>query len=78
MIFVMCLTYAPKESFFPFSNYKQIDGGATGFLLGSPLANISMCSFDKDSFEIVLMISNLCSIGVMLITYLYCFLPLVM
>lgn len=49
MIFVMCLTYAPKESFFPFSNkyYKQIDGGATGFLLGSPLANISMCSFEK-------------------------------
>lgn len=39
------------------------------------LANFFMCSFKKDGFKIVLMISNSCSINKMLITITFPILP---
>ena len=48
------LNIATKESFFTFNNkyYKQLDGVAMGFPLGPALANIFMCSFERNGFEI--------------------------
>ena len=67
------LNIAPRESFFTFNDkyYKQVDDAAVGSPLGPALANIFTCSFESYGFEIALMISNLCSIEVMLMTYLH-------
>ena len=74
------LNIATKETFFMFNNkyYKQVDGVAMASPLGPALANIFMCILKVNGFVIVLMISNLCSIDVMSIIYLYCFLLLIM
>ena len=71
---------ATVESFFMFNNkyYKQVDGVAMGSPLASALAHIFMFSLNADGFEIVLMISNLCSIDVMLMTYSHYLLFLIM
>ena len=49
--------------------YKQVGGVVMGFQLGPALANIFMCSFERNGFEIVRMISKLCSIYVMLMAF---------
>ena len=65
---------ATKETFFMFNNkyYEQVDGVAMGSPLGPAFANI------KNGFEIVLLISNLCSIGNISMINLYYFLLLIM
>ena len=71
------LNIATKESFFMLNNKycKQVDGIA----MGSPLGPTFLCVVLKvNGFEIVLMISNLYSIDVMSMTYLHCFLLLIM
>ena len=74
------LNIATKETFFMFNNkyYKQVDGVAMASPLGPALANIFMCILKVNGFVIVLMISNLCSIDIISMTYLYCFLLLIM
>ena len=75
------LNIATKESFFTFSNKhnKQIDGVAMRSPLGPALANKALCAVLKvNGFEILLMISNRCSIDVMLMTYLDYFLLRIM
>ena len=69
------LNIATKESFFMFNSkyHKKVNGVALGSPSGLVLADIFTCSLcvvlKVHGFEIPLMISNLCSIGVMLITY---------
>ena len=77
--------YIPKHDFcnllnsqqriFMFSDkyYKQVDGVAMGSPLGPALANIFMSSLESKSLRFVLMISNLYSMDVILMTYLHCF-----
>ena len=74
------LNIATKESFFMFNNkyYKQVDGVAMGSPLGPALANIFMCSFESKWLRDCPNDSNLYSIDVMSMTYLHCFLLLIM
>ena len=58
--------------------YKKLDGVAVGSPLGPALANILCVVLRIDGFETVLIISNLCSIAVILIISLHCFLMLIM
>ena len=51
--------------------YKQVDGVAMGSPFVPALANIVMCSFENKWLRDCLMISNLCSIDVMLMAYLF-------
>ena len=71
--FCNLLNIAIKETFFMFNNkyYKQVDGVAMGSPLGPALADTFICSFESKW-------SNLCSIDVILMIYLYCFLLLIM
>ena len=70
------LNIATKETFFMFNNkyYKQVDGVVMRF----PLGPACKCKLKVNGFAIFLMISNLCSIDVILMIYLYCFLLLIM
>ena len=54
--------------------YKEVDGVAMGSPLGPALANFLSVVFKVNGFQIVLMISNLYSIDVISMTYLNCFL----
>ena len=65
------LKIATKESFFLFNNkcYKQVDSVAMGSPLGPALANIFMSSFESIWLR---------DCNVMLMTYLHCFLFLIM
>ena len=74
------LNITTKETFFMFNNkyYKQVDGVAMGSPLGPALANILCGVLKVNGFEVVLMILNQCSIDVISMIYLYCFLLLIM
>ena len=75
------LNIATKETFFMFNNkyYKQVDGVAMGSPLGPALANNFLSVVLKvNGFKILLMISNLCFIDIMLMTYLHYLLLLIM
>ena len=68
MTFVICYFL---KSFFMFINryYKQVNGIA----MVSPVGSSFLCVVLKvEDFEIVVMISNLCFMDVMLMTYLHC------
>ena len=66
---------ATKEPFFMFNNkcYKQVDGVVMGSPLGPALLTFLCVVLKVNGFEILLMISNLYSIDIMLMTYLHCF-----
>ena len=80
MIFVICLTQPPKNHFLCLTTYiidKQM-AYLWDLHLVQPQLIFSCVVLKVNGFGIVLMISNLCSIDVMLMRYLHCFLLLIM
>ena len=77
--FEKLLTTALKNNFFNFEGkiYKQIDGVATGSPLGPTLGNAFYVSMNIFGLMNVLVNSNLHTTVNMLMTYLFCFVHLI-